>query len=60
MTKEELQEYLVDEAEYRQEDVEGMSEYELVDNYLSYNGIIGFTDDILAVVGAAYKIYLED
>ena len=60
MTKEELQEYLIDEAEYSTEDVENMSDFELVDNYLSYNGIIGFTHDILDVVGAAYGVEIDE
>lgn len=31
-----------------------MSDYELVDNYLTYEGIIGYTQDILDVVAAAF------
>ena len=54
MTKEELKEYLVYEAEYSQEEVDNMSDYELVDNYLSYEGIICYTQDILDVVAAAF------
>ena len=54
MTKEELKEYLVYEAEYSQEEVDNMSDYELVDNYLIYEGIIGYTQDILDVVAAAF------
>ena len=54
MTKEELKEYLVYEAEYSQEKVDNMSDYELVDNYLIYEGIIGYTQDILDVVAAAF------
>ena len=54
MTKEELKEYLVEEAEYQQEIIDVMSNYELVDNYLIYEGIIGYTQDILDVVAAAF------
>ena len=54
MTKEELKEYLVEEAEYSQEEVDNMSDYELVDNYLIYEGIIGYTQDIIDVVAAAF------
>lgn len=54
MTKEELKEYLVEEAEYSQEEVDNMSNYELVDNYLTYEGIAGYTRDILDVVAAAF------
>lgn len=54
MTKEELKEYLVEEAEYSQEEVDNMSNYELVDNYLIYEGIIGYTQGILDIVAAAF------
>lgn len=54
MTKEELKEYLVYEAEYSQEEVDNISNYELVDNYLTYEGIIGYTQDILDAVAAAF------
>lgn len=54
MTKEELKEYLVEEAEYSQEEVDYMSNYELVNNYLIYEGIVGYTQDILDVVAAAF------
>ena len=54
MTKEELKEYLVEEAEYSQEEVDNMYDYELVDNYLIYEGIIGYTQDIIDVVAAAF------
>lgn len=50
MTKEELKEYLVDEAEYSEEHVETMSDFELFDAWLKWNGIIGFTWDIIDVV----------
>lgn len=50
MTKKELKEYLVDEAEYSEEHVETMSDYELFDAWLKWNGIIGFTWDIIDVV----------
>ena len=52
MTKEELKEYLVEEAEYSQEEVDNMSNYELVDNYLTYKRIVGYTQDNLDVVAA--------
>lgn len=50
MTKKELKEYLVDEAEYSEKYVENMSDYELFDAWLKYNGIIGYTCDIIDVV----------
>ena len=58
MTKEELQNYLIDEAEYAEEEVMEMSEFEVVDSYFSYNGVIGYTADFLEVVAAAYGVKL--
>ena len=59
MTKGELQNYLIEEAEYEEEEVLAMSDYELVDNYLIYNGIIGYTGDIIDVIKAAYSVEIE-
>ena len=50
MTKEELKEYLVDEAEFSEEEVDNMSDYELFDSYLKWNGIIGWTYDIVDAI----------
>ena len=58
MNKEDLKLYLVEEAEYTEDDVNCMTAAELVDAYLRWNGIINWTDDILQVVKAAYEIEL--
>ena len=50
MNKEDLKDYLVCVAEYSERRVNEMSDYELFDAWLRYNGIIGFTDDIIDVV----------
>ena len=50
-TKEDLKEYLEEEAEYTFEEVEEMNDFELLDAYLEWNGIIGYTTDILEAVG---------
>lgn len=50
MKKEDLKDFLVYEAEYSEERVNKMSNYALLDAWLRYNGIIGFTDDIIDVV----------
>lgn len=60
MTKAELKEILVEDYEFDKEDVETMSDYQLVNSWLRYNGIIGYTYDILDVIGAAYNIKLLD
>lgn len=52
MKRQELRDYLVDEAEYSEEDVTHMTDREMLDAWLIYNGICGFTDDILDVLEA--------
>lgn len=51
-----LKEYLIDEAEYDADYVENLTPLELVYTYLQYNGIYGFTDDILNLVKVAYNL----
>ena len=50
MSKEDYKDYLVYEAEYSEEMVNKMSDYDILDAWLRYNGIIGYTDDIIDVV----------
>lgn len=52
MKRHELREYLVYEAEYDEEDVSRMSDYEMFDAYLQYEGIIGYTEQICDVLEA--------
>ena len=47
MTKEELKDYLITEAEYTQEEVDNMSDRDLFDKYLIYEGVVGFTSEII-------------
>lgn len=54
MTKDELKDYLVDQAMYDFDKVEQMDEYELIDKYLIYEGIIGSTDDVIDTVRRVY------
>lgn len=48
-----LKNELIDYCEYTEEEVAEMNRYEMVDNWLKYNGIIGFTDDIIKVLSNA-------
>lgn len=59
MTKEELKDYLVREASYDPYYINKMTPYELVDAFLSWNGIIGYTSLILDVVEAAFDTALD-
>lgn len=50
-----LQSYLVDEADFDVDEVLEMSPFDLVDEWLIYNGIIGYTSNIIDVVKAAFE-----
>lgn len=60
MTKEELQNFLIYEAEYDENEVENMTPFQLVDAYFSYEGVYGFTEDFLKATAAAYEVELSD
>lgn len=48
-TREELDEYLINECEYTQSEVDNMDDRDKFDAYLKYEGIIDWTDDIIAL-----------
>ena len=50
MTREDLKDFLVYEAEYPQERVDRMSNKRLFDAWLRWNGIIGYTEEIIDMV----------
>ena len=54
-----LQNCLEGDCEYPLEVVYEMTPRQKINNYLIWNGIQGFTDDILDAVSAAYGIILE-
>jgi len=54
MTKEELKAYLVSEEAETEEAVESMSDWDLFDRYLTWNGLIGWTDNIIDAYKAAF------
>lgn len=60
MDKDELKQYLIDEAEYTESEVNEMDSTELLDSWLQYNSIIGYTDDIKDVIEAAFDVDLEE
>lgn len=57
--KELLQDCLEGDCEYPLEVIAEMTPRQKINNYLIWNGIEGFTDDILNVISAAYGIILE-
>lgn len=54
-----LQDCLVGDCEYPLEVIAKMTPRQKINNYLIWNGIQGFTDDILDAISAAYGIILE-
>lgn len=48
-TRKELDEYLINECEYTQHEVDNMDDRDKFDAYLRYEDIINFTDDIIAL-----------
>lgn len=56
MDKQELKNYLVDEVEYSIDEVNEMTDFELVDNWLALQGIVDWTEDIIEVIKAAYDV----
>lgn len=54
-----LQDCLEGDCEYPLEVIAEMTPRQKVKNWLEWNGIKGFTDDILDVISAAYGIVLE-
>lgn len=60
MDKNDLMKYLVEEAECSESEVAEMTNTELLDNWLMYNGIFGYTEDIKDVIEAAFNVDLED
>ena len=54
----ELKSELIDYCEFTEEDVDAMSRHEMFDEWLKYNGIIGYTDDIIKMLSCASGINL--
>lgn len=53
-TLEDLKNYLIEEADYEPIQVNNMTREELFDTYLTWNGIIGYTRDIMEAYKAAF------
>ena len=50
MTKNELKQYLVVVCEYDEDYVNSLNDRDLFDKYLIYEGIVGFTDEIIDTI----------
>lgn len=53
-TLEDLKNYLIEEADYNLTQLNNMTREELFDAYLTWNGIIGYTRDIMEAYEAAF------
>lgn len=52
---------MIDEAYgYSEEDINSMSPYELIDAWLQWEGLRGYTDDILTLVSGLYNVDLNE
>ena len=60
MTKDDIIATLIDDAEYDEQEVMNMTPYELIDKWLEWEGIIGYTEDILEAVSEVYDVELID
>lgn len=54
-----LKDMLIDYCECTEEEVAEMNRYDMVNEWLIYNGIIGYTDDIIKVLSSATGVNLE-
>ena len=59
MDKNDLMKHLVEETEYSESEVAEMTNTELLDHWLEYNGICGYTEDIKDVIDAAFEVAVE-
>lgn len=53
-TLEDLKNYLIEEADYELTQLNNMTREELFEAYLTWNGIIGYTQDIMEAYQAAF------
>ena len=60
MTKDDIISVLIDDAEYDEQEVMEMSNYELIDKWLTWEGIIGYTEDIISAVLDVHGVELND
>lgn len=54
-TLEDLKNYLIEEADYELTQLNNMTREELFEAYLTWNGIIGYTQDIIEAYQASFS-----
>lgn len=55
-TKQDIINYLTEEGYEHPEELTNLDAYDLIDTYLTWEGIIGYTDEIIEVVFSAYGL----
>lgn len=60
MDKNEIMWFLIEEAGYSECEVANMTNTELLDHWLEYYGICGWTADIKEIVSTVFDVELED
>lgn len=55
MTYDEIKDYLINGAGYSERVVEDMDGFDLIDTWLKYEGIVGYTCDIITAVLSVRK-----
>ena len=60
MTQESIKSILINKAEYPEEMVNDMTKFELLDHWLEWEGICGYTEEIIDTVENLFNITLED
>lgn len=54
-----LDRFLIEEADYDADSVKKMSPFDKIDKYLKYNGIVGWTYDIVDMMSDASGVDLQ-
>lgn len=60
MDRTQLMDYLIEEAEYNPSEVRDMSRFELIDKWLEYEGVIGYTEEIMETIEEVYHVKLKE
>lgn len=59
MNNKQIAKFLVEEAMYNEQEVNNMTNYEIFDAWLKYQGIIGYTDIIIEKVESIFDVDIE-
>ena len=60
MVPETIKSILINDAEYPEDMVNDMTPFELLDHWLEWEGICGYTEEILDTIENLYNVTLEE